>query len=94
MKKAKSVQKLITFPKGLYEQIMSKAEYTGVGFSDYIRHISIRYLEEELPVEYLNERQETSLGDAMKDIAEGRFTEHDSVDDLIEDLHKLKDAKK
>lgn len=94
MKKTKSVQKLITFPRGLYEKLMVKAEKSGVGFSDYVRYLSINYVESSSRDNVaFGSEQESALENAMQDLKEGRYKDYKNVDDLIKDLHSATDEK-
>lgn len=69
------VQKLITFSPQLYEIVLLKAKQLGLSFGEYIRHLAVIDIKEE--IEYLpmvDNETESRIGQGLKDVSEGKYT--------------------
>lgn len=68
------VQKLITFSPQLYEIVLAKAKQLGLSFGEYIRHLTITDVKEEVKqLSMVDEETERRIGQSLKDLKEGRF---------------------
>lgn len=69
------IQKLITFSPQLYEIVLSKAKQLGLSFGEYIRHLAIIDIKEEVKhLSLVDEKAEKRIGQGLRDLKEGRFT--------------------
>ncbi|OGD97816.1 hypothetical protein A3A49_01530 [Candidatus Curtissbacteria bacterium RIFCSPLOWO2_01_FULL_38_11b] len=78
MKDTPRIQKLITFSPQLYQVVLAKAKQLGLSFGEYMRHLAIIDVKKE--VEHLpmvDEATDKRIGQSLKDLAEGRYTEVD-----------------
>lgn len=79
MSDTQRVQKLITFSPQLYQIVLTKAKQLGLSFGEYIRHLAVIDVKEE--VEHLpmvDEETEKRIGQSLKDLKAGRFIDVDS----------------
>lgn len=75
MHNAVRVQKLITFSPQLYEIVLAKAKQLGLSFGEYIRHLTITDIKEEVKqLSIVDLETERRIGQSLKDLEEGRFT--------------------
>lgn len=79
MKKTKSVQKLITFPSGLYSRILERADNAGVYFSDYVKYLVLHYLENN--IETLDSEQSKEISKSWDEFQKGNYHKVDPFDD-------------
>ena len=78
MGNAARIQKLITFPPQLYQVVLAKARHLGLSFGEYMRHLAIIDVKkevEQLPM--VSEATDKRIGQSLKDLEEGRYTEVD-----------------
>ncbi len=76
------VQKLITFSPQLYEIIIAKAKQLGLSFGEYMRHLAIIDVKEEIEhLPMVDDETDKRIGQSLKDLAEGRYTEVDPSDE-------------
>lgn len=69
------VQKLITFSPQLYQIILAKAKQLGLSFGEYMRHLAIIDIKEEIGnLPMVDEETEKRIGQSLKDLEEGRYT--------------------
>jgi ABC-type transport system involved in Fe-S cluster assembly fused permease/ATPase subunit len=69
------VQKLITFSPQLYENVFAKARQLGLSFGEYIRHLAVIDIKDEIaPLEFVDKETEKRIGQSLKDLKAGRFT--------------------
>lgn len=76
------IQKLITFSPQLYQVVLAKARQLGLSFGEYMRHLAIIDVKKE--VEHLpmvDEATDKRIGQSLKDLAEGRYTEVDPTNE-------------
>ncbi len=64
------VQKLITFSTRLYNNAVARANSLGIPFDEYIRHVVVDDLEENLPT--VDVETNKLIGQSLKDLKEGR----------------------
>lgn len=76
------VQKLITFSPQLYENIFAKARRLGLSFGEYMRHLAIIDVKDEIEhLPMVDEETEKRIGQSLKDLAEGHYVEIDPSDE-------------
>lgn len=86
------VQKLVTFSPKLYNSAVARANSLGIPFAEYVRHTLIKDVEESnknLPM--VDGETEKRIGQSLKDLEEGRYTEIDPSNE--EELKKFLDLK-
>lgn len=84
------VQKLITFSPQLYEIILAKAKQLGLSFGEYMRHLAVIDIKEEigyLPI--VDEETEKRIGQSLKDLKEGRYITVKNIKELDAHLDSL-----
>lgn len=70
----KSIQKLISIPKPMYEVLEKKAQKRGLLIPEYIRHVLLIDLSsdfEKIPL--VSEATETRIAKSIKDYKKGKF---------------------
>lgn len=78
MSTTQRVQKLITFSPQLYEIVLAKAKQLGLSFGEYIRHLAIIDIKEEIKhLPMVDEATDRRIGQSLKDLSEGRFIDVD-----------------
>lgn len=76
------VQKLITFSPQLYQVVLTKARQLGLSFGEYIRHLAVIDVKEEIErLPMVDNTTDKRIGQSLKDLEEGRYTEVDPSDD-------------
>jgi len=71
---AERVQKLITFSAKLYNTAVARANSLGIPFAEYIRHIVIDDIEENIGnLPMVDEETNKLIGQSLKDVKEGRY---------------------
>lgn len=71
---AKRIQKLITFSPQLYQLAYHKAKMLGLSFADYIRHLAVADVKEEVEhIPMVDEETEKRIEESLRDIEEGRY---------------------
>lgn len=84
------IQKLITFSPQLYEIVLAKAKQLGLSFGEYIRHLTITDVKEEVEQFYMVDLEtERRIGQSLKDLEEGRFTILKSDQDIENHFNNL-----
>lgn len=84
------IQKLITFSPQLYEIVLAKAKQLGLSFGEYIRHLTITDIKEEVKQLYtVDQAAERRIGQSLKDLEEGRFTVIKNKKELDTHLNSL-----
>lgn len=84
------IQKLITFSPQLYEIVLAKAKQLGLSFGEYIRHLTITDIKEEVKQLYMMDQEaERRIGQSLKDLEEGRFTVIKNKKELDTHLNSL-----
>lgn len=79
---ADRVQKLITFSTKLYYTAVARANSLGIPFAEYIRHIVIDDIEENIEsLPMVDEETNKRIGESLKAYKEGRYTEIDSTNE-------------
>lgn len=82
------VQKLITFPPQLYEIVLAKARQLGLSFGEYIRHLAIIDIKEEIErLPMIDQETNERIGQSLQDLKENRYTEIDTTNE--EALNKV-----
>jgi len=86
------VQKLVTFSPQLYYNAEAKAKQLGVPFAEYLRHLIIKDVEEDIAdLPMVDAETNKRIGQSLKDFAEGRYIEIDpSKDGELEKFVGLK----
>jgi len=78
MKDTPRIQKLITFPPQLYQVVLAKARHLGLSFGEYMRHLAIIDVKKEVDnLPMVDEQSDKRIGQSLKDLEEGRYTEVD-----------------
>lgn len=76
------IQKLITFSPQLYQVVLTKARQLGLSFGEYMRHLAIIDVKEEIEhLPMVDDVTDKRIGQSLKDLEEGRYTEVDPSDD-------------
>jgi len=76
------VQKLITFSPQLYQVVLTKARQLGLSFGEYMRHLAVIDVKEEIErLPMVDDASDKRIGQSLKDLEEGRYTEVDPSDD-------------
>lgn len=76
------IQKLITFSPQLYQVVLTKARQLGLSFGEYMRHLAIIDVKEEIErLPMVDNATDKRIGQSLKDLEEGRYTEVDPSDD-------------
>lgn len=84
------VQKLITFSPQLYEIVLAKSKQLGLSFGEYIRHLTITDIKEEVKqLSMVDQETERRIGQSLKDLKEGRFTVIKNKKELDTHLNSL-----
>ena len=87
------VQKLVTFSPQLYYNAEIKAKHLGVPFAEYLRHLIIKDVEEDITnLPMVDEETNRRIGESLKDYEEGRYVEL-KTDKDIEDYFDGLNAK-
>ena len=82
------VQKLVTFSPQLYYNAETKAKHLGVPFAEYLRHLIIKDVEEDVAdLPMVDEETDRRIGESLKAYEEGRYTEVDPTNE--EQMNKL-----
>ncbi|KKR78348.1 MAG: hypothetical protein UU23_C0001G0112 [Candidatus Curtissbacteria bacterium GW2011_GWA1_40_9] len=82
MRDTARVQKLITFSPQLYQVVLTKARQLGLSFGEYMRHLAVIDVKEEIErLPMVDEASDKRIGQSLKDLEEGRYTEVDPSDD-------------
>jgi len=82
------VQKLVTFSPQLYFNADTKAKQLGVPFAEYLRHLIIKDVEENIAdMPMVDEKTDKRIGESLKAYEEGRYTEIDPTNK--EEMNKL-----
>lgn len=69
------VQKMVTLSPVLYKLAEKKAKSLGIHFPEYIRHLLINDVEEDLePIETVDAETDKRIGESLKAYKEGRYT--------------------
>lgn len=72
---SKRVQKLITFSTKLYNTALVRANNLGIPFAEYIRHIVIDDIEENIEnLPMIDEETNERIGESLKAYKGGRYT--------------------
>ena len=88
MRQAARVQKLITFSPQLYEVVVAKARHLGLSFGEYMRHLAIIDIKEEIErLPMVDEETDKRIGQSLEDLKKGRWTEVDPSNERA--LNKL-----
>ncbi len=78
------IQKLITFSPQLYQVVLTKARQLGLSFGEYMRHLAIIDVKEEIErLPMVDDATDKRIGQSLKDLDEGRYTEVDPSDDKV-----------
>lgn len=84
------VQKLITFSPQLYELIFAKARQLGLSFGEYIRHLTIIDIKDQVtPLEFVDTQTEKRIAKGLEDYKNGRYTEIKTAKELDAYLKNL-----
>ena len=76
------VQKLITFSTKLYNTAVARANSLGIPFAEYIRHIVIDDIEENIEnLPMVDEETNKRIGESLKAYEEGRYTKIDPTNE-------------
>lgn len=76
------VQKLITFSPQLYQVVMAKAKQVGLSFGEYIRHLVVVDVKEDIGhLPMVDAQTNEYIGQSLKDIAEGRYVDINPSDE-------------
>lgn len=86
------VTKHLVFPAELAKQIEQKASKVGFTFAEYLRHIAVNDVEEDIP--YVDEETEKAIGESYEDYRNGRYYTIKSSKDLELILRDSKRKKK
>ncbi|OGD95870.1 hypothetical protein A3A48_03935 [Candidatus Curtissbacteria bacterium RIFCSPLOWO2_01_FULL_37_9] len=82
MRDTARVQKLITFSPQLYQVVLTKARQLGLSFGEYMRHLAVIDVKEEIErLPMVDDASDKRIGQSLKDLEEGRYTEVDPSDD-------------
>jgi len=82
------VQKLVTFSPQLYYNAEARAKQLGVPFAEYLRHLIIKDVEEDIvDLPMVDEETDKRIGQSLKDFEEGRYIEIDPSNN--EELEKF-----
>lgn len=93
MKQTARIQKLITFSPQLYEVVVSKARHLGLSFGEYMRHLAIIDVKDEIEhLPMVDEETDKRIGESLKALKEGRYSVIDPSNE--EDLDRLVGLKK
>ena len=85
---ANRVQKLVTFSPQLYFNADKKAKQFGVPFAEYLRHLIIKDVEEDIAnLPMVDAETNKRIGQSLKDFEEGRYIEIDPSNN--EELEKF-----
>ena len=72
---ADRIQKLITFSAKLYNHAVTRANSLGIPFAEYIRHVVIDDIEENVAnLPTVDAETNMLIGQSLKDLKEGRYT--------------------
>jgi hypothetical protein len=76
------VQKLITFSTKLYNTAVARANSLGIPFAEYIRHIVIDDIEENIEnLPMVDEETNKRIGESLKAYKEGHYIEIDPTNE-------------
>lgn len=93
MRQTARVQKLITFSPQLYEVVISKARHLGLSFGEYMRHLAIIDVKEEIErMPMVDEETNKRIGESLKALKEGRYSVIDPSNEV--ELDRLVGLKK
>lgn len=67
------VQKLVTFSPQLYANAQSRASQLGVPFAEYLRHLIMKDVEDEAPVEMVDAETEKQIGESLAAYERGEY---------------------
>ena len=82
------IQKVVTFSPQLYSTAHAKAKQLGVPFAEYLRHLVMKDVEEDLSaLPMVDAETNRRIGESLKDLAEGKYTEIDPSNE--EELKKF-----
>lgn len=86
------VQKLVTFSPQLYYNAEVKAKQLGIPFAEYLRHLIIKDVEEDImDLPMVDAETDRRIGESLKAYEEGRYTEIDpNNEDQMNELVGLK----
>ncbi len=87
-----TIQKLVTFTPQLYSNAEAKAKQLGVSFAEYIRHLIINDVEEDVTTfPMVDADTNRRIGESLQAYKEGRYSEVDPTnDDQLNELVGLK----
>ncbi|TSC66783.1 MAG: hypothetical protein CEO21_31 [Microgenomates group bacterium Gr01-1014_80] len=84
------VQKLITFSPQLYEIVFAKARQLGLSFGEYIRHLAVIDIKDQVTtLEFVDRETEKRIGRGLKDFKTGHFTVTKNEKELDAHLNSL-----
>src|SRR3990167_10174699 len=82
------VKKLVTFSPRLYFNAEVKAKQLGIPFAEYLRHLIIKDVEEDIAnLPMVDAETDRRIGESLKDFEEGRYIEIDPSNN--EELEKF-----
>ena len=81
--------KQITFSVGLLELAEKKAEKFGITFPEFVRHVIINNVADDLPVEYLDEKTSKEVGEALEEYKQGKGTKLKSKKEIREHFKQV-----
>lgn len=92
MRDTARVQKLITFSPQLYQVVLTKARQLGLSFGEYMRHLAIIDVKEEVErLPMVDEETNKRIGESLAALKEGRYSIVDpSNEDELDRLVGLK----
>lgn len=67
------IQKLLTFSPQLYANAQSRAGELGVPFAEYLRHLIMKDVENEAPVEMVDGETEKRIGESLAAYDRGEY---------------------
>ncbi|OGK38080.1 hypothetical protein A3F03_02585 [Candidatus Roizmanbacteria bacterium RIFCSPHIGHO2_12_FULL_41_11] len=86
------VQKLVTFSPQLYYHAEVKAKKLGVPFAEYLRHLVVKDVEEDIAnLPMVDAETDQRIGKSLQDIEKGRYVDIDPSDE--KELKKFFDIK-
>ena len=84
------VQKLVTFSPQLYYNAETKAKYLGVPFAEYLRHLIIKDVEEDIvDIPMVDDETNKRIGESLEAYKRGEYTELKTEKDIEDFVHGL-----
>lgn len=77
------VQKLITFSPQLYQVVMAKAKQVGLSFGEYIRHLVVIDVKEDMEnLPMMDKATDKLIGESLEALREGKYMDVDASNEV------------